>query len=267
MKPLIDHALVLERHPYMETSAVVSVLTRRHGLIRLLARGLQRPKSRFFALLDFFDELELEWAPAKRSELAHLKSGSMSVRRRGITRDLRRYTAATSLLELAKLGSRPGQVETDLFMLLSTALTELDAGELSADEIRVRFQLEFLRQHGLSPALERCAACGGEAPPTPGSRPRVGFSAGAGGRLCAPCAAEARASGRRVGTLPLDVLVTAARMLAGESRITTPERLVRVRDFVERFLDYHLEARPRSHRLFLAEDNRNAPHLPVPMGD
>ena len=33
----------------------------------------------------------------------------------------------------------------------------------------------------------------------------------------------------------------------------------RVRDFVERFLDYHLEARPRSHREFLAVPNRNSP--------
>lgn len=267
MKNLCDRALVLKRHPYSESSATVSVLTSRHGLVRLLARGLHRPRSRFFALLDFFDELELEWSPSKRSELAMLRTGSLVVRRRGITRDLSRYSAAGSLLELASLGSRPGQVEAALFEHLSRALDELNSSDGQPDDVRIRFQLGFLRHHGLFPALETCAACGGEAPATGRPPGRVGFSAGAGGRLCVRCATEAHASGRRVGTLPLDVLVTAAKMDRGEACDGSPSLLLRVRDFVERFLDYHLEARPRSHQEFLARTNRNAPHLPTTAGD
>jgi hypothetical protein len=34
---------------------------------------------------------------------------------------------------------------------------------------------------------------------------------------------------------------------------------VLVRDFVGRFLDFHLETRPRSQRAFLDSPNRNAP--------
>ena len=267
MTNLRDRALVLRRHPFSESSAVVSVLTRRHGLVRLLARGLHRPRSRFYAVLDYFDELELEWSPSKTSELSNLRSGALILRRRGLTRDLQRYRAAMSLLELAALGSRPGQPETALFKRLSSALDELDDESLDPEAARIRFQLGFLRQHGLSPALERCAACGGDAPPTSGPPPRVGFSAGAGGRLCAPCAAEARAGGRRVGTMPLDVLATAAKMVRGETWDGPPDLLLRVRDFIERFLDYHLETRPRSHREFLAQANRNAPHLPTHVGD
>lgn len=267
MNPLTDRALVLDRHPYSETSAVVLLLTREHGPVRLLARGLHRPKSRFFALLDFFDELELEWTPSQRSELALLRAGRILVRRRGITTDLARYRAAMSVLELSKLGSRAGQVERRLFDLLSRSLDELDAGARSSDEIRVRFHLAFLQQHGLFPSLETCASCGKAAPPLADQPLRVGFSAGAGGRLCGSCSAEARSSGRRVGTMPLDVLEAAARMSRSESVEADPDRLVRVRDFVERFLDYHLEARPRSHREFLAETNRNAPHLPTQAGD
>jgi hypothetical protein len=35
------------------------------------------------------------------------------------------------------------------------------------------------------------------------------------------------------------------------------ELVARARDFVGRFLDYHLEARPKSHRTFLAAPDRN----------
>jgi DNA repair protein RecO (recombination protein O) len=259
---------VLRRHPYSESSLVVAALTRRHGLQRFLARGAYRPRSRYFAVLDYFDELELEWTPSRSGDLHALLAGTVCKRRRGITRDLERYCAATSVLELATLGARPGLSETALYDSLSESLDDLDRGSALADAVRVRFELGFLRSHGLTPALGRCAACGGEAPALGGPGPaRVHFSAGAGGRLCEACAADSRAGGRRVGTLPLDVLESAARMLRGEELDVSPEHLVRVRDFVERFLGYHLETRPRSQRSFLSGANRNAPHLSATPGD
>ena len=120
---LRDRALVLRRHPYSESSLVVWVLTRREGLVHLLARGAYRPRSRYFAVLDLFDELELEWRPARGGgDLGQLVEGRLLQRRRGPTRDLRSFRAATTALELAAIGSRPGQPEPQLFDLLSGAL-------------------------------------------------------------------------------------------------------------------------------------------------
>jgi recombinational DNA repair protein (RecF pathway) len=143
----------------------------------------------------------------------------------------------------------------------------------------VRFELAFLAHLGLAPALVECAACGGPAPPVL-RRPeeRAAFSAGAGGRLCRRCAEEARASGRRVGTLPVAVLEDGRRLAQAYATISPelrledqPERKLedqldeqrveRVRDFVGRFLDFHLETRPRSQRAFLSVQNRNAAAL------
>ncbi len=159
------------------------------------------------------------------------------------------------------------------------------------------WELELLEHLGLSPSLERCAACGGpagavallpaqsaaadesaarpHAPPVARANPfraRAAFSAGAGGRLCARCAREARASGRRVGTLPIAVLDDARALWHDAARapdlprsaVLAAARLERVRDFVERFLDYHLETQPKSHRAFLSVPNRNAPTTPKP---
>jgi DNA repair protein RecO (recombination protein O) len=268
-----DHGLVLRRFRWSESSLVVHVLTRDHGRVHLLARGAYRPKSRFYAVLDLFDELSLSWTSTPDRELQPLVEGQLEVRRRGVTADLECYSTATSLLELAHLGSRQGQAQPELFRELGCALDRLDAfgrgeGGPPPTQVRIEFELALLGIHGISPALMTCASCGGPSAPMPGhgphGHPRAWFSAGAGGRLCAGCAAEARAAGRRVGTLPLDVLVAADRMVvaraAGEpAPELSSERLERVRDFVERFLDYQLETRPRSHRKFLEHANRNAP--------
>lgn len=266
-----DEALVLRRFPFSESSLVVHLLTREHGRVHLLARGVYRPRSRYFALLDLFDTLSLAWSQRPGGELGELREGEIHRRRRGPRTALDRYRAAVSVLELAELGSRPGESDRALFEGLELALDRLDDPRQDPGLARLAFELGFLDGHGLAPALERCAACGGPAPASasggPESVPRAAFSAGAGGRLCASCAANARASARRVGTLPLDVLELGAKLLrATREKRPLPaagrvarELVLRTRDFVERFLEVHLETRLQSHRHFLAAPNRNAP--------
>jgi DNA repair protein RecO len=262
--------LLLKRYPFSESSLVVHLCTRDYGRVHLLAKGAYRPTSRYFAVLDFLDTLEIEWDHVPRRDLANLRSGTISVRRRAIPDERSRWFAANGMLELADMASRPAHRDPALFDLLEGGLNELESRKSPADVVLVAYELAYLEVLGLFPALLECAACGGPAAPvvtpTPGTkRARAAFSAGAGGRLCRACAEEARASGRRVGTLPVATLEDASgfsgkglRQAAEVGSGLVQVRLDRVRDFVGRFLDYHLEARPRTHRAFLSRANRNA---------
>jgi DNA repair protein RecO (recombination protein O) len=263
---LADRALVLTRHPFSESSLVVHALTREHGRVHLLARGAYRMTSRYFAVLDLFDELELEWDHSPRRELQSLRAGSIATRRRTLRTSLPAWRAGITLLELSDLAARHDRSDAGLFALANASLADLERAQEPPATTLVRFELAFLHHLGLAPALATCAACGGPAPAViKKPEERAAFSAGAGGRLCRRCAEEARAAGRRVGTLPVGVLDDARRLAAPDARISAEEgpamsedRITRVRDFVGRFLDYHLETRPRSQRAFLATPNRNA---------
>jgi len=260
-----DRALVLERHPWSESSLVAHVVTAAHGRVHLLARGAYRTTSRFYCVLDLFDTLALEWNQVPGRELFDLRAGDVARRRSRIATSLDAYRAGLTVLELLSIASRFGPPDAALLARAQQALDALDSWAAGIDTAeatdpqleQVRFELDYLAHLGFAPALEVCAACGDSAPP---ARGRVHFSAGAGGRLCARHAEEGRARGLRVGTLPLAVLDDARRLREGAwPADAKPERIVRVRDWIERFLDYHLEARPRSHRAFLAAPNRNAP--------
>lgn len=259
--------LLLRRIPFSESSLVVHALSPEHGRVALLARGAYRPGSRYFALLDLFDTLELEWSPPRASGLGELRAGSLAVRRSALARDLPSYQTGLAMLELCDLSAQVGIAEPALFARTEAGLQRLLEARMAPDMALVVFELGFLHDHGLSPALVECAACGGSAPPSGDGR-RATFSAGAGGRLCPTCAAQARAAGRRVGTLPLDVLEGAARLAADEAAGREPTRvppdlLLRLRDLLGRFLCYHLEAAPRTQRTFLQSPDRNAPR-PAP---
>jgi recombinational DNA repair protein (RecF pathway) len=301
-----DSAILLRKTPYGETSLVVHVLTPARGRVPLMAKGAHRPNSRFCGVLDWFDTLTLEWSESPRRELQLLASGDLEQRRRSIPRALGAYRAAQIMLELSELATRPGQPEAGLFVNLACGLDRLDQlarlgidGEADADSLAaatdrslIEFELAFLQNLGILPALGACAACGREAPPVTHDRQdaRVAFSADSGGRLCPSCAAEARARGRRVGTLPQPVLDAANALLEAmtspDAALTArqpgsatngpldgatvrlddhgPEMTIRMRDLLERFLDYHLDARPKTLRRFLDAPNRNAPIVHSP---
>jgi DNA repair protein RecO (recombination protein O) len=252
-----DRALLLRRYPFGESSLVVHALCRDRGRVALIAKGAYRPTSRFAYALDRFDELELGWSARPGQELGTLRAAGVLRRRARMVTDLARYRTACAALELADVAARPSHPDPALFDLLSECLDRLAGERVDPWSALVAFDLGFLQNLGLAPALERCAACAGDAPPAGVERGRgaqaVAFSSGAGGRLCAACAAEARASGRRVGTAPVAALRAAAALLGARGsaleRISVDPRLApSVRDLVTRFLEYHLETRPRARR-------------------
>ena len=242
-----DRALVLRRHRYGESSLVLHLLTPRHGKVHLIAKGAYRPKSAYCGVFDLFDTLETGWRMPRGGDLGTATEARVVSRRRALSADLARFRAALAVLELADLAARPGSEEEELFALVERWLDLLALGSADPEVALVAFDLAFLQNLGLAPALEACAACGDAAP----ARGPVPFAVGAGGRLCARCADDARASGRRVATLPMNVLRIATSLASA-----APEHLPRfrvnaevlrgVRGLVQRFLDHHLETRPRS---------------------
>jgi DNA repair protein RecO (recombination protein O) len=248
-----DHALILRRFPYGETSLLVHLLTRRHGRVAVLAKGAYRLKSGYFGVLDLFDTLSVEWRANPRSELGLLTAGSLDVRRRGVTRDLARYRAALSVLELAGLGAREGHEEVELFDRVSAALTNLADPASDVVITGLSFELDFLSLQGLAPALDTCASCAARPPGESTASPDVlvPFSPERGGRLCPDCARVAATEGARIENQPLHALRVAHSLLQTPPRLLSRVRLDdrragRVRDLVRRFLEYHLESRPRT---------------------
>lgn len=247
----VDRALLLGRFPFGESSLVAHAFTREHGRVHLLAKGAYRATSRFAWTLDLFDELELTWSERRGSPLALLAAGTVTRRRRCIPADLTRYRAALAGLELADLCTQERQPEPGLFDLTGAFLERLDAGAPAPRLELCAFDLRALDRLGLAPALLGCARCGRAAPPLSQERHQVVFSAAAGGRLCSDCATEARTTGLRVGTLPVDVLRVAHSLLtdppenAARLRLTATQE-DRLQRFVQEFLEHHLESARRS---------------------
>lgn len=251
-------ALVLRRFPFGESSLVVHLLTPVDGRVALLAKGAYRPKSGFFAVFDLFDTLAVGWNGKRGSELGLVARAEIRTRRPTLGLDLERYRAALALLELAGLTAREEHEERELFRWLECGLDLLQAGRVPPALVSVASDLALLRSNGLAPALEQCASCGQRTLERAGSVP---FSPALGGRLCSTCAASERSRQRAPESLPLNLVRVAASLMEATptmlEHIHVEARLLeRVRSFVERFLEYHLETRLRSRHTAFANRRR-----------
>jgi DNA repair protein RecO (recombination protein O) len=99
-----------------------------------------------------------------------------------------RLRAASSVLEAVLRAVPEHEANPEIFHLLTRALGLLSAvapgsGPPRLDPIVLGFQAKLLVVSGLLPRLNSCAMCGA-------GGPLVGFSAHAGGALCAACARQ-----------------------------------------------------------------------------
>ena len=256
---MTDLALVLRRFRYGESSLVVHLLTPEHGRVSALAKGAYRLTSGYCGVLDLFDTLEVTWTP-RTSELGLVRSASLVQRRRALSGDLARYRAGLGVLELAASVARSGP-DARLFALVAQALDGLADGAAHPELVRLAHDLAQLEGAGLAPALSSCASCGARPAEVKGRAP---FAVREGGRLCDACLAAARGAGRRVEDVPLQWIryaellsqVPLSRLSTVRMDEHTRQELVR---FVEGFVAYHLEARPRSWGRSASSEPRRSP--------
>jgi len=246
-----EQALVLRRFPYGESSLLVHALTTQLGRVSLLAKGAYRLHSGYFGVLDYFDTLRITLQTHPGSDLSLLASAEVQTRRKRVCADLTRYPAGLACLELAWLGSREGHEEVGLFLLVEKALDLLESGQVSPQVVESAFELHFLQERGWTPVLEACASCGQKLEALRSGASTAVFSPSFGGQLCAPCARQARTRHVTLATLPWSALRVARSLLETPLDLLPrlrldPAQAERVRGFVRRFLEYHLEVWPRS---------------------
>jgi DNA repair protein RecO (recombination protein O) len=237
----VDEGIVLRRVDYGETDRVLTVLTRHHGKVGVLARGVRRSGSRLAAHTDLFTRSTLQLAQG-RGELEVLTEA----RRLGPATpmaDARRSACASLCAELADLALEPGHpLDEGLYDLVAEALADCADPARDPRSAVVWFAQRMIDRLGYAPELRVCASCGRRL-----EERAARFSAAGGGLLCPACA-PGDPEGVDCPVAAIKVLRVAAAGDAGlYARLRLgPEVLTVLEAVVERELARHLDRRLRS---------------------
>lgn len=185
--PLISTpAIVLASLRYGETSKIVRLASRDHGVQSAIAKGALRPRSRFGGALQLLSEGQAQWLLKETRELNILTAFDLRKLHVGLTGDLERYAAACTLAEVM-LRFAPSDPHPASFDLLQLALLELESCPAEVLEpLAFRLLWQLIGVLGFAPSIDACVIDGVLLPPD-GPLP---FSTRDGGALCPSCAAQ-----------------------------------------------------------------------------
>ncbi len=180
--PTTDQAICIRTVDYSETSQVVHLLSCRNGLVRLLAKGSKRPKSKSGGRIDLLAEGRCVFAAKQSGALGTLMEFAETASHTNLRSDLDRLNTALYMLELVGALMVEDDPAPEAFSLLSKSLARLGQADASAPAVLAYCQWRLLRYAGLLGELSACASCGREV-----GRRGVYFSSSAGGLLCRDC--------------------------------------------------------------------------------
>jgi DNA repair protein RecO (recombination protein O) len=272
-----DDGIVLRTQKLGEADRIVTLLARRTGRVRAVAKGVRRTKSRFGGRLEPFTHVDLQLYTGRSLDVI---TQAETVRPYGqsFAGDYPRYTTGTAMLETAEKFT-PIEKEPAIrqFLLLVGGLRALGEGQHDPRLVLDAYLLRSLAVAGYAPALDECAVCGTRAPDPsdgdaedqpastgepsqdrahaagpPGTRAaRTGpgvmrsFAIGAGGLVCRSC----RAPGAATPAAATVALMSA--LLRGDwARADASERRHQLEcsGLVAAYLQWHLEHSIRSLR-------------------
>jgi DNA repair protein RecO (recombination protein O) len=226
-----DHGIVLRTYRLGEADRIVVLLTRGHGKVRAVAKGVRKTRSRFGSRLEPMSHVAAQFYEGR--ELDVVTQVDSVDHFRAIRDDLDRIARASAMLEAADQMALERQPNVRLYQMLLGALRALAAHNGAL--VVPAFFWKLLALEGFGPVVDRCASCGA-------GDPLVAFDLEAGGVLCAACRRGRSVSPAAVGLLQQ---ILGGRLGAALNEAVSPATH-EVEHLATEALEHHLERRLRS---------------------
>ena len=235
-----DEAVVLRTYRLGEADRIVTLLTRRHGKVRGVAKGVRRTSSKFGARLEPFAHVDLQITEGRTLDIL-TSVVTKTLFSKDVSDDYGRYTTAEAMVEVAdQLVSEEGIPALQQYLLLVAALRALCEGTIDgprpAPIILDSYMLRATAIAGYTPSLAVCAVCG-----APG--PHTFFHPASGGMVCL----RDRPPGAVV--VSPETLAYLGALMAGDwvqTRNVPRSRIDETSGIVAAFVNWHLERTVRS---------------------
>ncbi len=231
-----DEAIVLRTHKLGEADRIVTLLTRRHGRVRAVARGVRKTSSRIGARLEPFSHVDVQLYEGKNLDNVTQVEAIDSYGAQ-LSGDYGRWTTAMAMVETAeRLTPVEREPAVQQYVLLLSGLRSLVSGGHDSPLILDSYLLRSLSIAGWSPSFDECARCG-----TAG--PHRAFSVQGGGMVCGDCRPPGSASPS------LAAIALLAALLSGDWEVADASEVRERREasgLVAAFLQWHLERGLRS---------------------
>lgn len=151
--------VVLRRHDFGEADRLTTIYTRNLGKLRLVAKGVRKPRSRKSGHLEPFTRVKLLIARGRQLDI--ITQAEAIETYPNIVSDLITLGHASYIVELLdRFSVEEGDDNQQLYNLLLSSLDRLSSGEQELWAVALFFELRLLEFAGYRPELFNCVHCG-----------------------------------------------------------------------------------------------------------
>ena len=153
-------AIVLRTYNLAEADRIVLCLTRSAGLVRAVAKGARRMKSRFGAALEPFTLIRLAYYEKENRELVTISRTEILTSHFNLASQPEASEVLAYMGELVSEFAPPHEANDRLFRMVCACVGALAASPHTARIVMRYFEVWLLRLAGLFPDVRSCADCG-----------------------------------------------------------------------------------------------------------
>ena len=159
-----DEAIVLRTQKLGEADRIITLLTREHGRVRGVAKGVRRTKSKFGARLEPGSHIDIQLYTGRTFDTV-TQVESIFNYGEALTDDYSRWTIAGAILEAAeRFTSHEHEPALQEFKLVTGAMKALADNKYEASMILDAYLLRSLAVGGYAPSLVNCSKCDAPGP-------------------------------------------------------------------------------------------------------
>ena len=158
--PLFEsESIILRSYNLSEADRIVVFFSREHGIVRGVAKGSRRLKSRFGSSLEPFSSVNISFFQKEDRELVSLQSADLLRSRFNFSSDPDYLSTFSYLAELLIALVPPHDPHEHVYRMVAACL-DLDLDDPNRlQAVRLYFEMWLLRLGGYMPDWERCSAC------------------------------------------------------------------------------------------------------------
>lgn len=153
-------AIVLQTYKLADADKIVLCMTEKAGLVRGVAKGARRLKSKFGASLEPFTLIHLTFFEKETRELVTIRDAEIVKSYFDAIRNAQAFEGLVYLLELVKEFALPNQSDEKLFKMLRACVDFLAQNPLEVYAVSAYSELWTLKLAGFLPDLKACGLCG-----------------------------------------------------------------------------------------------------------
>ena len=159
MPSLETEALVLRTYNFAEADKIVVCLTQAAGVVRGVAKGCRKLKSRFGAALEPFTLVQLSYHYKENQELVSLRQAEIVKSHFDLSSQAETLTALAYMGDLVIEFSPPYEANEKLFRMVKACLAAISESRSDLEIILRYFEIWLLRLEGFLPDIRHCGDC------------------------------------------------------------------------------------------------------------